>query len=64
MEAAEVYCKIAEAEEGRGGGYGGFPAVSVNLAAAYAAAGKGDEALKAFPVEEVKGVYSDRSMFV
>lgn len=51
-EAAEVYSSIAEDEEGRTGG-GGFPPVSVNVAAAYAAAGCGEKALEALSVEEV-----------
>ncbi|CAN0007398.1 unnamed protein product, partial [Ectocarpus fasciculatus] len=50
-EAAEVYSSIAEDEERRTGG-GGFPPVSVNVAAAYAAAGCGEKALEALSVEE------------
>ncbi|CAM9537632.1 unnamed protein product [Ectocarpus sp. 6 AP-2014] len=50
-EAAEVYSSIAEDEERRTGG-GGFPPVSVNVAAAYAGAGCGEKALGALSVEE------------
>lgn len=57
VEAAEVYASIStEEEQEAGGGAGGFSPVSVNLAAAYAAAGRGDEALEAIPVEDVSGV--------
>ncbi|CAM9248188.1 unnamed protein product, partial [Hapterophycus canaliculatus] len=51
-EAAEVYASIAEMEEEEGRAAGGFPPVSVNLAAAHAAAGCGEKALEAFPVED------------
>ncbi len=51
-EAAEIYGSIAEEEEASGAG-GGFPPVSVNLAAAYAAAGHGEKALDDFPPEDV-----------
>ncbi|CAM9329917.1 unnamed protein product [Ascophyllum nodosum] len=53
-QAAEIYAEMyAEEDEKRGDADRGFPAVSVNLAAAYAAAGKAVEALKRFPVEDV-----------
>lgn len=54
-ESAEVYASITENEEEEGRAAGGFPPVSVNLAAAYAAAGSGERALEAFPVEDVSG---------
>lgn len=44
---------MGEEEEGQHAE--GFPPVSVNLVAAYAAGGKGDEALTAFPAEDVRG---------
>ena len=54
-QAAEIYAEMyAEEDEKRGDADRGFPAVSVNLAAAYAAAGKAVEALKRFPVEDVR----------
>ncbi|CAN0220394.1 unnamed protein product, partial [Scytosiphon promiscuus] len=46
-EAAEVYASITDSED-----EGSFSPVSVNLAAAYAAARCGEKALEAFPVED------------
>ena len=55
-EAAEVYAAISGEEEQEAGGAAGvFSPVSVNLAAAYAAAGWGGEALQALPVDDVSG---------
>lgn len=53
--AADIYAKIfGDGEEEKGDGDRGFPPVSVNLAAAYAAAGNGDAALERFPAEDVR----------
>ncbi|CAM9427818.1 unnamed protein product [Laminaria digitata] len=49
-DAADVYADIYEQGEGEGGG--SFPAVSVNLAAAHAAAGHEEKALEAFHPED------------
>eukprot|EP00752_Nemacystus_decipiens_P006034 g5448.t2 len=53
VEAAEVYASIySEEEQEAMGGAAGFSPVTVNLAASYAAAGRGDEALAALSVED------------
>lgn len=54
-QAADIYAEIFGDEgEEKGDGDRGFPSVSVNLAAAYAAAGNGDAALERFPAEDVR----------
>lgn len=59
-----MYASLSQEEEreagvGGGGGAGVFSPLSVNLAAAYAAAGCGDEALEALPVEDVSAGIRD-----
>ena len=51
-----MYASISEQDEGESGAKegGGFPAVSVNLVAAHAAAGHGEKALEAFHPEDVR----------